>query len=227
MSEFATTGVTEEVSTTPATTFAEVAATSSAPAASPAPAAKFVSASDLLKKTRDAEKETRDRHDMVYKTIVDDIVGDEENKARLMREMERSAERGYTKKVLRKFGFVPRQEGEVMPTHDEKGAQVVYEIDGRKYFLYSVLNKGGARFLPMLASRFGKGYWCNFYRDARDGSINIFVSWAPRPENTSTRREGGKKPSSSQKASGENQAKGEGEGETKPRPRRGRSEKKE
>ena len=170
---FETTGEVE----TPVETFEKVAEASASVTGASAP--KFVSAADLLKKTRDAEKESRDRLADARKAIIDAILGDEESFSKIQSRMERSAERRYTKLVLLKFKFVPK-EGDEVPTHDERGTQVVYEMDGRKYYLYSIIKKGGDRFFPELAARFGSGYWCDSYYNREEQTTNIFVSWGPR-----------------------------------------------
>ena len=144
----------------------------------------FISAANLLEMSQKAKnkKETDvnvDTYKVVREFIINELLKD---MPRLLKTMKKSAELGFDKTVIHKFSFVPHVEGEEVPTHDKNGKQIMYIINDRKYFLYTAITKGGKLFFKELSERFGEGYWCDFYKNVKDSTINIFVSWGPQPE---------------------------------------------
>jgi hypothetical protein len=130
--------------------------------------------------------ERRKRFNDAYDEAISEITKDASTKIKA------DVDVGHYRSILYSFHFSDVKDAEV----DKMGTKIRF---GDGVFLRDMITRGHYQFFGKLTDHFNssvdsKGYHTGFFRNKNDGSYNIYVSWAPKPQHHTGPRKGPFKP---------------------------------
>ncbi len=130
--------------------------------------------------------ERRKRFNDAYDEAISEITKDASAK------IQADVDVGHYRSILYTFHFSDVKDTEV----DKTGTKIRF---GDNVYLRDMITRGHFHFFKKLTDHFNgsvesKGYHTGFFRNKNDGSYNIYVSWAPKPQHHTGPRKGPFKP---------------------------------
>ncbi len=140
----------------------------------------------LLEQTSKIVEDRRARFNAAYDHAISEITQDASAKIKA------DSDVGHYRSILYTFHFSDVKDAEV----DKTGTKIRF---GDGVFLRDMITRGYFHFFKKLTDHFNdsvesKGYHTGFFKHKDDGSYNIYVSWAPKPQHHTGPRKGPFKP---------------------------------
>ncbi len=140
----------------------------------------------LQEQTSKIVEERRARFNAAYDEAIAEITKDASAK------IQADVDVGHYRSVLYTFYFSDVKDAEV----DKTGTKIRF---GDNVYLRDMITRGHFHFFKKLTDHFNssvesKGYHTGFFRHKDNGSYNIYVSWAPKPQHHTGPRKGPFKP---------------------------------
>jgi hypothetical protein len=136
----------------------------------------------LQEQTSKIVQERRARFNAAYDLAIDEITQDASTKIKA------DSDVGHYRSILYTFYFSDVKDAEV----DKNGTKIRF---GDNVFLRDMITRGNYHFFKKLTDHFNssvesKDYHTGFFRHKDNGSYNIYVSWAPKPQHHTGPRKG-------------------------------------